>query len=231
MKIFVDTAVVAEIEEFGGWPEVRGFTTNPSLARKAGVRNYREFARDVVSASRGTPVSLEVLADTWLEMNRQARILSDLGENVYVKIPVTNTHREHSSGLVRSLTVDGIKVNVTAIFTLEQVNRTCCDVLAGTPSIVSVFAGRLADIGVDPESVVRNAKHIVKNKAEIEILWASTREIFNYSQALRSNCDIVTMTPELLRKFVSLRKKNSEEYSLETVRMFYDDACAAGFTL
>lgn len=207
-----------------------GFTTNPTLMAKAQVPNYREFAREVLEAIPTLPISFEVIADEFDEMGRQAREIASWGENVFVKVPVCNTKGESSIPLVRELSQDGVKMNVTAVLTLEQVRAVAEAVAEETPSIVSIFAGRIADTGRDPIPVMRQAVEICARRPNLQVLWASPREVLNLYQAASCGCHIIAMTTELLAK-LPLRDKDLTEFSRETVQMFYDDACRAGYTL
>ncbi len=223
VKIYADGANLDEMKSLA--PKVDGFTTNPSLMRKAGVTDYLAFCR--AAAALGKPISFEVFADEFAEMKRQARLLAALGSNVYVKIPITNTRGESSAGLITQLSAQGIKVNVTAVFTMNQV-QTVEGALTSTPAIISIFSGRIADTGIDPKVACRFARKICR--PETEVLWASTRELINIKQAEACGCDIITVPNDILRK-MPLFAKDLAEYSLETVRMFHDDAKASGFTL
>jgi transaldolase len=211
-------------------PWVAGFTTNPTLMRKAGVADYRAFAKGILAEIRDRPISFEVFADEFSEMERQAREIQSWGGNVYVKIPVMNTRKQPSYELVRALSSAGVKLNVTALLTLEQVGEVAKALDPGTPSIVSVFAGRIADTGVDPVPVMREALQLIAATPNAELLWASPREVLNLYQAAAIGCHIITATNDLIHK-LSLRQKDLTDFSLETVKMFYDDAKAAGFTL
>jgi transaldolase len=209
---------------------IHGFTTNPTLMCKAGVSDYLEFAKKVLMVVKESPISFEVFADDFNEMHRQALILSKLAPNVYVKIPVMNTQKQTSYNIIRELSDLGVKLNVTAVFTIDQINEIYKCLNPKINSIVSIFGGRIADTGVNPEiSII----HAVKNRpsSNIEVLWASPREVYNIYQADSINCDIITVTPDLIKKFIELQGKDLEEYSLETVKMFYNDACRAGFKL
>jgi transaldolase len=231
LKIFADGAALAPMLELARNPRISGFTTNPTLMRKAGIADYRAFARDVLRAIREKPISFEVFADEWREMDRQAREIATWGENVYVKIPVTNTKRESASPLIRELSAGGVKLNVTAICTLDQVRETCGALRGGAPSVVSVFAGRIADTGRDPVPLMREGLSICRAAdARIELLWASPRELLNIVQAAEIGCDIITVTNDLLAKLPTLGK-DLAQFSLETVQMFHGDAQAAGFKL
>ncbi|MFL5044445.1 MAG: transaldolase [Xanthobacteraceae bacterium] len=230
VKIFADGADFDSIVKLSSNPIVKGFTTNPSLVRKAGVTDYEEFGRKLLAAVPNRPVSLEVFADDFAEMARQARAIATWGPNVNVKIPVTNTKKEFSGELIRELSGDGVVVNVTAILTLDQVRRVTACLSPKTPAIVSVFAGRIADTGVDPLPLMAEAVSILKARPEAELIWASPRELLNIFQADEIGCHIITVTNDILNK-LSLVDKDLEAYSLETVEMFRRDALAAGFTI
>lgn len=230
VKIFADGADLEGIRALAANPLIKGFTTNPTLMRKAGVDDYEAFAKDVLKAVGGRPVSFEVFADDFGAMERQARKIASWGGNVTVKIPVTNTNREFSGPLIARLSGAGVRLNVTAILTLEQV-RAVADALATeTPAIVSVFAGRVADTGRDPVPLMKKAVDILESKPKAELLWASPREILNVFQADAIGCHIITVTPDVLAK-LKLIGKDLAEYSLETVKMFHRDAAAAGYDI
>ena len=229
-KIFADGADFDSIVKLSGNPLVKGFTTNPSLVRKAGVTDYEEFGRKLLAAVPNKPVSLEVFADDFGEMARQARAIATWGPNVNVKIPVTNTKKEFSGDLIRELSEDGVVLNVTAILTLDQVRSVTACLSPKTPAIVSVFAGRIADTGVDPVPLMAEAVSILKARPKAELIWASPRELLNIFQADEVGCHIITVTNDILNK-LSLVDKDLEAYSLETVEMFRRDALAAGFTI
>ena len=230
VKIFADGAEVNAIRAAARLPHIAGFTTNPTLMRKAGVDNYEQFGREVISDVANKPVSFEVFSDDFEEMAQQARKLASWGDNVYVKIPVTNTQGEPSTNLVRDLTSDGIRVNVTAVFSLEQV-RTVTKALQGTRgAYVSIFAGRIADTGRDPLPLMIRALEIIRETPAIELIWASPRELLNIAQADEIGCDIITVTNDLLAK-LDLFGKDLDEFSLETVQMFRRDATAVGYSL
>ncbi|MGH2459621.1 MAG: transaldolase [Chloroflexota bacterium] len=230
VKIFADGADQAGMIEMYRKPFVKGFTTNPTLMRKAGVTDYRAFARDVLAAIPDRPISFEVFADDPTGMARQAREIATWGENVYVKVPVTNTAGVPTYGLVHELSRDGIKVNVTALLTLGQVKEVGAAVAGGAPCYVSVFAGRIADTGRDPVPIMTEAVQILRASPNAELLWASPRELLNVFQAEAIGCQVITATNDILRK-LDLVGKDLGEYSLETARMFYHDAVAAGFVL
>jgi transaldolase len=231
IKIFADGASLPALIEAARNPGISGFTTNPTLMRKAGVTDYRAFAKEALAAIRDKPISFEVFADDFAEMRRQAVDIATWGDNVYVKIPITTTRRESCVGLVNELSHSGVKLNVTAICTLEQVSQTAHALRGGSPSVVSVFAGRIADTGRDPIPLMREALALCRAAdLRIELLWASPREVLNIVQAADVGCDIITVTPDLLKK-LELFGKDLADFSLETVEMFYRDAKAAGYEL
>jgi transaldolase len=230
IKIFADGADLEGMLAMYRRPEIRGFTTNPTLMRKAGIGDYRAFARQVLDAIRDRPISFEVFSDEFAEMETQAREIASWADNVNVKIPVTNTRGEPSYELVRRLSADGIKVNVTAIFTLEQVREVVAALDAATPAYVSVFAGRIADTGRDPMPHMAAAKALCGARPRAELIWASPRELLNIFHADAVGCDIITVTNDLLAKLGSVGK-DLAEFSLETVKMFRNDAVKAGFEL
>jgi transaldolase len=230
VKLFADGVDKSAMLSLYRNPLIKGFTTNPTLMRKAGVADYEAFARDVLEAIPDRPISLEVFADEFPEMERQARKIAGWGQNVYVKIPITNTRREPSLDLVRRLTESGIKINVTAILTLDQVSDICLVLRGGAPAYVSVFAGRIADTGRDPVPVMAAAVEIARPAPNVEIIWASPREVLNVMQANLVGCHIITATSDVLKK-LDLFGKDLHDYSQETVRMFYDDAAKSRFAL
>ncbi|HET9814799.1 MAG TPA: transaldolase [Xanthobacteraceae bacterium] len=230
VKIFADGADYEGIVKMAKNPAIKGFTTNPTLMRKAGVSDYEAFARKVLVAIPDRPVSFEVFADDFASMAEQARTIAAWGPNVNVKIPVTNTKGQSAAELIRALSSEGVVLNVTAIFTLDQV-RTVIDALdPATAAIVSVFAGRIADTGVDPIPHMRSCKQIAAARPKAELLWASTRELLNIFHAEESGCDIVTVPNEFLTK-LDLVGKDLAEYSRETVQAFYRDATAAAYQI
>jgi transaldolase len=230
VKLFADGADKQGMLEMYERPWIQGFTTNPTLMRKAGVTDYRAFARDVLGAITDRPISFEVFSDEFAEMARQAREIASWGHNVYVKIPVTNTRGQPSYELVKQLSGAGIKLNVTAVFTLEQVRDVVAHLDPRTPAYVSVFAGRIADTGRDPMPHMAAALALVRMSPSAELIWASPRELLNVFHAEAVGCDIITMTNDLLAKLTSAGK-DLGQFSLETVKMFRDDAVKAGFTL
>ena len=229
-KLFADGADKAAMLSLYAKPYIRGFTTNPTLMRKAGVTGYEAFARDILAAIPDRPISLEVFADEFPEMERQARKIGAWAANVYVKIPVTNTRRESAAPLVRSLSQDGIKVNVTAILACGQVREMASALAGGAPACISVFAVRIADTGRDPVPLMSEALEIIGPHPQIELIWASPRELLNIFQADAIGCHIITSTADILKK-LELVGKDLSEYSLETVKMFYEDARQSGFHL
>lgn len=230
VQIFADGADKAGMLEMYNKPYIKGLTTNPTLMRKAGISDYKAFALDVLQAMPAKPISFEVFSDDFADMERQAHEIAAWGSNVYVKIPVTNTRREPCYELVKRLTSRGVKVNVTALMTLAQV-RNVVDVLDGTvPSYVSVFAGRIADTGYDPLPLMAAAVEMLRIKPAAELIWASPRELLNVFQADAIGCQVITVTNDILKK-LALVGTDLDEYSLDTVKMFYNDATAAGFKL
>jgi transaldolase len=230
IKIFADGADIKSMKALAANPRVKGFTTNPTLMRKASVTDYVAFAREVLAAIPDHPVSFEVFADEFAEMEAQALEIASWGRNVYVKIPVTNTKGASAVQLVQRLSKQGVQLNVTAVFTLAQVEAITGALDARTPAVISVFAGRIADTGVDPMPLMAEAKKISQAKPKAELLWASPRELLNIFHADSVGCDIITVTPDVLAK-LELVGKNLEEFSLETVKMFYKDASAAGYSI
>jgi transaldolase len=230
-RIFADGADLDGILALAADSRISGFTTNPTLMRKVGLTDYARFAKELLEHVTEHPISFEVFADEVGEMRRQAREIASWGENVYVKIPVTSTTGESMAPLARELSEQGVKVNVTALFTTAQVELIAAAVADGAPSYISVFAGRIADAGVDPMPIIARSVEIMEEQApRSELIWASPREILNLVQADEMGCHIITITHDLLKKLDGLGK-SLEQYSLETVRMFHDDALAAGFTL
>jgi len=230
VKIFADGADLDGIKAMYRKPWIKGFTTNPTLMRKAGVGEYKSFALEVLEAVPDRPVSFEVFADEFEEMERQAHEIASWGRNVYVKIPVTNTKGRFAGQLIQRLTEAGVKVNVTAMFTPEQIKAIVKHLADEAPVIVSVFAGRIADTGVDPVPILRESLKVMQGKPRAELLWASPREVLNIIQANEAGCHIITATNDILNK-LPLLGKDHDAYSLETVEMFYKDAVAAGYSI
>jgi transaldolase len=230
VKIFADGADFDGILAMHKNPLIKGFTTNPSLMRKAGVGDYEAFARRLLAAVPDRPISFEVFADAPSEMVRQARAIASWGKNVNVKIPVMNTQREFMGRVIEELSNEGIAINVTAVFTPHQVRRIAASLAPAAAAIVSVFAGRIADTGIDPVPLMREYVQILAERPQAELLWASPRELLNIFQADAIGCNIITVTHDVLAK-LGLVGKDLDQYSLETVEMFYRDAVAAGFSI
>lgn len=228
IKLFADGADKAAMLALYRNPMIQGFTTNPTLMRKAGIADYEVFARDILSEIRDRPISLEVFADEFDEMERQARLIASWGPNVYVKIPVTNTRREPALELIHRLSHAGIRLNITALLTLDQVRDVAAALAGGAASNVSVFAGRIADTGRDPVPLMAKAVEMVSVHPGMELIWASPRELLNIFQADAIGCHIITATSDVLQK-LALVGKDPDEYSLDTVKMFYSDAVKSGF--
>lgn len=229
-KIFADGANLESILVLASNERISGFTTNPTLMRQAGISDYAGFAKELLSHITDRPISFEVFADDSDEIRRQALLISSWADNVYVKIPITTTKGESLTPLVNELSGDGVKLNVTAMFTLDQVRETTKAVQDGAPSYLSIFAGRIADAGVDPVPLMAEAINIMKDATRAECIWASPREVLNLIQAESIGCHIITMTHDLLKK-LSIIGKDLTQYSLETVQMFFEDATSAGYKL
>ena len=230
VKLFADGADRDGMLEMYQKPYIQGFTTNPTLMKKVGISDYEAFAHDILQAIPDRPISFEVFADDFDEMERQALKIRTWGENVYVKIPVSNTRQQMSYDLIGKLAGAGVHLNITAILTLEQVNAVADAVKNGPASVVSVFAGRIAGTGLDPVPLMSKALEILEVAPQAELLWASPREVLNIYQADAIGCHIITATNDIIRK-LSLSGKDLAQYSLETVQMFYDDASRAGYQL
>jgi transaldolase len=230
VKIFADGADLDGILRLAADPRIAGFTTNPTLMWKAGLTDYQHFAERLLERITAHPISFEVFADDADQIRRQARLIASWGENVFVKIPVTTTSGESMAPLIRELSEDGVKVNVTALFTTAQVELMTVAVKDGAPSFLSVFAGRIADAGIDPVPIMARSVEIMVDAPRAELIWASPREILNVVQADQVGCQIITITGDLLNKLNSLGK-DLDQFSLETVQMFHRDAQAAGFQL
>jgi transaldolase len=230
VKIFADGADLKNIFSLYKQPFVKGFTTNPTLMRKSGIKNYKSFALEVLKEVPDRPVSFEVFADDLAGMLAQAKVIDSWGPNVNVKIPVTNSKGESTGSIVKELSAAGVKLNITAVFTIEQVKIIAKQLTYETPAIVSVFAGRIADTGVDPVPIMQESIEIFKNLPKVELLWASPREFFNIIQADEIGCHIITATPDVIGK-LKLLNKDLNQFSLETVQMFYRDAQAAKYKI
>jgi transaldolase len=230
VKIFADGADKNGIIEIGKHAYIKGFTTNPTLMRKVGITDYEKFSREVLELIGDRPISYEVFADDFAEMERQARKITTWGKNVYVKIPVTNTKREKANAMIERLAKDGIQLNVTALMTVDQVREVTAAVKDGPHSYISVFAGRIADTGVDPVPLMTEALKIMKDAPKAELIWASPRELLNIFHAESIGCHVITVTNDILAK-LKLLGKDLSDYSLETVQMFHKDGEASGFKL
>jgi transaldolase len=230
VKIFADGADLAGMLELYHNPLIKGFTTNPTLMRRAGVTQYERFARQVLEVVTDRPISFEIFSDELDGMERQARAIAAWGANVYVKIPVTTTRGESTAPVLRRLAADGLKTNVTALMTLEQVRDVAACLAGGPPSCISVFAGRVADTGRDPVPIMQAAVDHLRPHPNLELIWASPREILNVVQADEVGCHIITVTHDILKKLPGLGK-DLNDFSLDTVKMFHEDARAAGYTL
>lgn len=230
IDLYADGADVRDMVAAREGGLVKGFTTNPTLMKKSGVTDYSAFAREALKAVGGMPISFEVFADEFDEMERQARMITTWGEGVYVKIPITNTKGHSAIPLIRRLAGADVKLNITAILTLEQVRDVVDALNPNVPAVVSVFAGRIADSGRDPVPLMREAANIVRSKPKAQLLWASPRELLNIFQAEEVGCHIITVTSDILKKLAGVGK-SLDELSLDTVKMFYNDASAAGYKL
>lgn len=230
VKIFADGADKAGMLEMHEKPYIKGLTTNPTLMKKAGITDYRAFCKDILSSIKDKPLSFEVFSDEFSEMERQALEIASWGQNIYVKIPVTNTKREVCYDLVKRLSAKKVKLNVTALMTLDQVRDVVASLDPNVPSYVSVFAGRVADTGHDPVPMMATAVDILKSAPASELIWASPRELLNIFQADEIGCHVITVTNDILKK-LSLVGYDLDQYSLDTVKMFYKDAVDAGFKI
>jgi transaldolase len=231
IQIYADGADKAGILDLYAKPYIKGLTTNPTLMKKAGITDYEAFARDILQTVTAKPISLEVFADDFPEMKRQALKIAGWGKNVYVKIPITNTRSESAVPLIRELAAEGVKLNITALLTLEQVRAVAGVLNPAVPSVVSVFAGRIADTGVDPMPLMRASRQLLAGQPKAELLWASVREVLNIIQAEQSGCQIVTVQHDILAKAAKLLGMDLTALSLDTVKMFANDAAAAGYKL
>ena len=231
VKLFADGADKAGMFQLNANPLIKGMTTNPTLMRKVGVTDFEAFARDILQGITVKPLSLEVFSDEFPEMKRQALKINGWGKNVYVKIPITNTRSESSLPLIQELANEGVKLNVTAILTLEQVKGVAAALNPKVPAVVSVFAGRIADTGFDPVGIMTESKKILKDLPQAELLWASVREVLNIFQSNDCGCHIVTVPHDILAKAMKMSGMDLGELSLDTVKMFAADAKAAGFSL
>ncbi|MCR5651315.1 MAG: transaldolase [Lachnospiraceae bacterium] len=230
IDIYADGADIEKMKKQHEEGIVKGFTTNPTLMKKAGVKDYNSFAKEAADAITDMPLSFEVFSDDFDTMEKEARILASFGENIYVKIPITNTKGSSSAKLIKKLSDDGIKLNVTAVFTEEQSKEVLEALNYSTPSILSIFAGRITNAGEDAEPIIKTISEMCKRHGDVKLLWASSREVFNVIQAERSGADIITLTDNLIRQLQTIGK-DLDEYSLETVRMFYNDGKELGYRI
>ena len=231
IHIYADGADKAGILDLYAKPYIKGLTTNPTLMKKAGIKDYEAFAKDILQTVTAKPISLEVFSDDFAEMKRQALKIAGWGQNVYVKIPITNSRRESSIPLIRELSAQGVQLNITALLTLDQVKAVAGALNPAVPSVVSIFAGRIADTGVDPMPIMRESKKLLVNQPKAELLWASVREVLNILQAEESGCKIVTVPHDILGKAAKMLGTDLTALSLDTVKMFAKDAATAGFKL
>lgn len=228
VKIFADGANLKDIIEMNSNPLIKGLTTNPTLMKKEGVKNYKSFAQEVLSVVTDKPISFEVFSDDLDEMYRQALKIASWGENVFVKIPITNSQGISTNKLVAKLVKDGVKVNITAVMTLEQVKLISLSLVPEVPNYVSIFAGRIADTGVDPIDIMKKSLELLRPIKSTELIWASPRELLNIFQASEIKCHVITATTDILKK-LNLVGYDLNKYSLDTVRMFYNDAVESKF--
>ena len=231
IQIYADGADKAGILDLYGKPYIKGLTTNPTLMNKAGIKDYEAFARDILQTVTAKPISLEVFADDFPEMRRQALKIAGWGPNVYVKIPITNSRGESSIPLIRDLSAERVQLNITALLTAQQVRDVAAVLNPDVAAVVSVFAGRIADTGVDPVPIMHASRVILENQPKAELLWASVREVLNIVQAEQAGCQIVTVTHDILAKAAKMLGTDLTALSLDTVRMFARDAAAAGYKL
>lgn len=230
IKIFADSASIEDIRMFSEIKYIKGFTTNPSLLKKAGVVNYELFIKEALSLIQDKPISFEVISDDFDQMKKQAVKLSNFGRNVYVKIPIMNTSGISSANLISDLLALEVKVNVTAVMTLKQIEDLAKILKRKKPVIISIFAGRIADTGVDPVPIIKKAREILKERENVELLWASPRELLNIFQAEEAGADIITILPELLKK-IRLVNYDLHNFSLDTVKMFFNDAVSSNLKI
>ena len=230
IKIFADGAKKEDILLMNSLPYINGFTTNPTLMRKAGIHSYEDFSKEILATVQEKPLSLEVFSDDFNEMEKQARKIFSWGKNVYVKIPITNSMGDSSINLIKKLSDDGIKLNITALFTEQQVQETISALNINTKSIISVFAGRIADTGKDPSVLIRKTLDLIGSNKNHEVLWASTRQFFSIIEANTIGCHIITVSPDIINKF-NLINYDLKQYSLDTVKQFYEDAKKSNYLI
>ena len=229
-KIFCDTADIKIIKKFNKNSLVNGFTTNPTLMRLSGAKNYKTYSKKLLKICKKKPISLEVIADNFEEIEKQAYEIKSWGNNVYVKVPVTNSKGNFSGKIIKRLSDKGLKLNITAVYTANQVKKIVKCLNKNSYSIISIFSGRMADVGKDPVPIIQKSVKITKNMKKIKILWASTREAYNYMQANNCKCDIITMPPKIIEK-ISKFEKSFKVLTLDTVKTFYKDASEANFKI
>ena len=229
-KIFCDTADIKIIKRLSKKTLVDGFTTNPSLMKLSGAKNYKNYSKKIIKICKKKSISLEVIADDFIQMEKQAYKIKSWGSNVYVKIPVTNSKGYSSAKIIKRLSDNGLKLNITAVYTLKQVKKIIKCVNKNSHTIISIFSGRMSDVGKDPIPIIKQSVKITKKMKKIKILWASTREAYNYTQAIDCKCDIITMPPNIIEK-ISKFGKSFERLTLDTVKTFYKDALSANFRI
>ena len=230
IKIFCDSADLKIIKKFNKNPLVKGFTTNPSLMRLAGAKNYKDYSLKLLSVCKKKPISLEVFADTFDQMLKQANIINSWGKNIYVKIPVVNSKGYFSGKVIRALSEKGIKLNITAVYNVDQVKKIIKNINKNSKTIISIFSGRMSDVGKDPVPIIKKSVNLTKKLNNVEILWASTREAYNYLQAKSCRCSIITMPPAIIEK-ISKFGKNYQELTLDTVKKFLKDSKDSNFKI
>jgi transaldolase len=230
IKLFADGADKDTMIKLSKNPSIAGLTTNPTLMKKAGIKNYKDFSLDILSEIKNLPLSLEVFSDDLYEMEKQALDISSWGNNVYVKIPITNTKGESTYNIIKNLSNKGVKINVTAIMTIEQVEHIIPAMIKCKSGYISIFAGRIADTGIDPLPIMKESVELVKDYPNLKILWASSRELYNIIQADNIGCHIITITQDIFNK-IPMIGKDLNDLSLDTVKMFYDDAIESGFKI
>ena len=229
-KIFCDSADFNIIKKFNNHPLVNGFTTNPSLMKLSGAKNYKKYSLKLLNICRKKPISLEVFGDSFHEMLRQAMIINSWGKNIYVKIPVVNSKGIYSGKVIKVLSKKGIKLNITAVYTVKQVKKILKNINKNSKTIISIFSGRMSDVGKDPVPIIKKSVNLTKKMKNVEILWASTREAYNYLQAKKSGCSIITMPPNIIEK-ISKFGKTYEDLTLDTVKKFLEDSKKSNFKI
>ena len=229
-KIFCDSADFKTIKQFNNSPLVQGFTTNPSLMRLSGAKNYKTYSLKILKVCKKKPISFEVFGDTFNEMLRQAMVINSWGNNVYVKIPVVNSKGVYSGKVIKILSQRGLKLNITAVYTVDQVRKIIKSINKNSKTIISIFAGRMSDVGKDPVPIIKESIKLTKKMKKVEILWASTREVYNYLQARNYGCQIITMPPTIIQK-ISKFGKTHRELTLDTVKKFLKDSKESNFKI